>query len=589
MATAKPDSPPSIAGSDDPAMSKSPLVAARARLKGGVRAAVLFSMVINLLMLAAPIYSLQVFDRVLASQSTDTLLFLTIIIVFALAALAGLEIARTRILGEMGKWLERRLSPLLLERLIDASATRGESVGVQGLRDLKQVRDFLSGQAVKSLLDAPWTPIFVIVMFMLHPLLGVLTIVGAGILLGLAYVNDIRTQKKLNAGNFKTGQAMSMAEESCINADAVAAMGMIPNISKRWRGLNNEGLADLQTAGDAGGNIQAISKFARMTLQILSLGIGAWLVLQGQLTAGGMLAGSILLGRAMAPVDQAIGSWRSAVAARTAYGRLGEMLGAPLRETPMELPAPDGLLEISDLSYAHPEAKEAMLRNINFKLEPGSSLAIVGPTASGKTTLARLLVGSLVPLRGEIRIDGADIRQWDRSLLGQHMGYLPQDVELFPGTIKENIARLGDVDAAKVIEAAKMAGAHDLILGLENGYDTEIGQGGASLSGGQRQRVALARALYGTPKLVVLDEPNANLDNAGDHALITAMQEMTKAGITIIIIAHRPSVLKNIDYSLVLRPGMAAEFGPAKEMFKTISAPATIPTNNGAKVAGKAS
>lgn len=559
-----------------PGDAGSPLVKARAKMNSGIKAAIVFSCLINILMLAAPIYSLQVFDRVLTSQSTDTLLFLTLLIIVALAALGGLEIARGRILTELGGWFERTLSPVLLERLIRASATKGEALPVLGLRDLEQVRVFLSGPATKALMDAPWTPIFVIVMFMLHPLLGVLTIVGAAVLLTLAYLNDKRTQKGLNSGNAKTRQAMDLAESACANADAVAAMGMTPNVAERWRKYNREGLAELQDSGNAGGNIAGVSKFIRMALQICSLGLGAWLVLQGQLTAGGMLAGSILLGRAMGPVDQAIGSWRSAIGARTAYERLGDMLAAPISEAPMPLPDPEGRLQVSDLAYAHPGAKETVLRQVNISLEPGDSLAIVGPTASGKTTLARLLVGSLSPLAGEVRIDGADIKQWDRDALGSYIGYLPQDVELFGGTVKENIARLGEVDAEKVVEAATIAGAHDLILALPQGYETEIGHGGASLSGGQRQRIGLARALYGAPKLVVLDEPNANLDNAGDRALVKAMKAMAEAKITTIIIAHRPSVLKHIDYSLVLRPDAAPQFGPREQMFEAISTPAPV-------------
>ncbi len=575
---------PQTTSADAKPDAASPLIRARGKMSGGIRAAVIFSCVINLLMLAAPIYSLQVFDRVLTSQSVDTLLFLTLIIIVALAALGGLEIARGRILSELGCWLERTLSPVLLERLIGASAAKGEALPVQGLRDLEQVRGFLSGPALKALLDAPWTPIFVIVMFMLHPLLGVLTIFGGAVLLALAYLNDKRTQSRLNSGNAKTRQAMTLAEAACVNADAVAAMGMTPNVSNRWRQFNADGLADLQAAGNAGGNVASLSKFMRMSLQICSLGLGAWLVLQGQLSAGGMLAGSILLGRAMAPIDQAIGSWRSAVGARAAYTRLGEILSAPIDEPPMPLPEPEGRLEVNGLSYAHPGAKDAVLRNLDFTLEPGDSLAIVGPTATGKTTLARLLVGSLTPLAGEVRIDGANIKQWDRNALGKHIGYLPQDVELFAGTVKENIARLGEVDADLVVEAAQRAGAHDLILALDDGYETDIGQGGAALSGGQRQRIALARALYGNPKIVVLDEPNANLDNAGDQALIKAMQAMAAAKITAIIIAHRPSVLKHIDYSLVLQPDAVPAFGPREEIFKTISAPAPV-----AQVVGRAS
>lgn len=562
----------------------SPLSVARAKMSGGIKAAVVFSCVINLLMLAVPIYSLQVFDRVLTSQSTDTLLFLTLIIIAALAALGGLEIARGRILSELGNWFERTLSPVLLERLIGASATKGEALPVQGLRDLEQVRIFLSGPALKALMDAPWTPIFVIVMFLLHPLLGVLTIIGGAMLLMLAYVNDKRTQQDLNSGSTKTRNAMSLAEAACLNADAVSAMGMTPNVANRWTKQNSEGLADLQAAGNIGGNMTAISKFLRMSLQIGSLGVGAWLVLHGQLSAGGMLAGSILLGRALAPIDQAIGSWRTAIGARTAYDRLGDIFAAPSPNSPMQLPEPKGHLEISNLSYAHPGAKDVALRKINFTLDPGDSLAIVGPTASGKTTLARLLVGSLSPLEGEVRIDGADFNQWDKNDLGRHMGYLPQDVELFAGTIKENIARLGEVDVEAVIKAAKLAGAHDLILGLKKGYETEIGQGGASLSGGQRQRIALARALYGDPKVVVLDEPNANLDNVGDQALIQAMKAMSAAKITTIIIAHRPSVLKHMDYSLVMRPGTEPLFGARETMFKAINTLAPV-----AQVVGRAS
>jgi len=553
-------------------------------MSGGVKAAISFSCLINILMLAAPIYSLQVFDRVLASQSTDTLIFLTLVILIALGTLAGLEVSRGRILTELGCWLERTLSPLLLDRLILASAHKGEAMPIQGLRDLEQIRSFLSGPALKAIMDAPWTPLFVIVMFLMHPVLGVLTLIGVVVMLGLAYLNDRSTHTGLNSGNAKTRAAMSLAEAACINADSVTAMGMKPNLTGTWSKMNAEGLCDLQAAANAGGNVAAVSKFMRMALQIGGLGIGAWLVLQGDLTAGGMLAGSILLGRAMGPVDQAIGSWRSAIAAREAYARLNDMLFVPIYETPMPLPQPEGRLLINDLSYAHEGAQSALLRKVNVMLEPGESMAIVGPSASGKTTLARLLVGSLSPLAGEIRLDGAELKHWDRDALGQYIGYLPQEVELFAGTVKSNIARLAEADPDAVIEAAKNAGAHEMIQGLADGYDTQIGIGGASLSGGQRQRIALARALYGNPKMIVLDEPNANLDAAGDEALTSAMAYMAQAGITVITIAHRPSILKHLDYALILHPDAQAKFGRCDELFNNIGAPSPV-----VQVVGRAS
>ena len=540
--------------------------------RGGFYAVGLFSLFINLLMLVTPLYMLQLFDRVLSSRSTDTLMVLTIIAVLALLTMAGLMVVRGRILVWIGTWIDQRIGGSVLAAGIEGTVI-GQEPSVQGLRDVSTVRTFLTGAGIFPLMDAPWSPIFIVIVFFLHPLLGWVSLIGAGILFALALVNELATRKLLARSSASSIHSLQQAESAVHNADVIRAMGMAPNLIQRWQRQNSETIALQARASNRSGAITSASKFFRLLLQIAMLGTGAWLVLQGEVTPGVMIAGSILMARALAPVEQAIGTWRSAVAARDAYKRVKHLLaGMPANPTTMPLPAPSGNISIEGLAYVHPGASDPVLRGITFELKTGESLGLIGPSASGKTTLARLLVGNLTPRAGHARLDGLDVAEWDSVDKGQYIGYLPQDVELFSGTVRENIARMGEGDSDDIIAAAKLAGVHDLIMRLAKGYESEIGEGGAALSGGERQRIALARALYGDARLVVLDEPNASLDSEGEAALVDALKSLSKNNVTMVVIAHRPNILRYMDKVLVLRQGAMQAFGPRDEVLPAVTA-----------------
>jgi PrtD family type I secretion system ABC transporter len=556
--------------------------------RGGFLAVVLFSLCINLLMLTVPLYMLQLFDRVLGSGSIDTLLLLTTITGVALLTLAALEAVRGQVLLRMSTWLDTRLGGQLLATSIGATLRRNQAPSVQALRDLSTFRGFLTGPAIFPVLDAPWTPIFLVVVFLLHPLLGILSLAGALVLLTLAIINEMATRKPLQASGNASIQALHQAEAAARNADAIEAMGIMPGLIRRWNQRNSEALSLQTKAGIRSGSIAATAKFTRLLLQVGMFGVGAWLVIIGELTPGAMIAGSILMGRALAPIDSAIGSWRSGIAAREAYRRIAAQFDEMSSQgKAMALPAPSGSLRVEGLAYVHPGASKPALRNIAFAVEPGDVLGLIGPTAAGKTTLARLLIGNLEPRVGHVRLDGIEISQWASADRGRHIGYLPQDIELFSGTVAENISRMGEAEAEKVIAAAQLAGVHDMILRLPQGYDTEIGEGGAALSGGQRQRIALARALFGNPPFVVLDEPNANLDQSGEQALLNAVGALKERGATLVIIAHRPNLLRHTDKILVLRNGAPSMFGPRDKVLEKIMGPEstsrgpTAPANQG--------
>ena len=543
-------------------------------------AAALFSLAVNLLMLTAPLYMLQIFDSVLTSRSIDTLLMLTIIALVALATLAVLDAARGAVLVRLGAWLERQLGEQVLSASIIEAVRSGEDPSVQGLRDLGTVRAFVSGPSIVPLMDAPWIPIFLAVIFLLHPLLGWLALAGAVMLFLLGLANDYMTRSSFGRSNIANRRGLKRAEASVRNADVIEAMGMLPQLIGRWRRDNDEALDLNILAGGRGRRILATSKMLRLSLQVGLLGTGAWLVIANELTPGSMIAASILMARALAPVEQSIASWRSLIQTRGAYRRVKEQLEAtPFRSAAMPLPAPKGKLSVEGLSFKHAGAEEPQIRNISFGIEPGEALGLVGPTASGKTTLVRLIIGNLVGQAGHARLDGMDVAQWVAEDLGPYIGYLPQDIELFAGTVRENIARMSDGEGNGVIEAAKLSGVHEMVLHLPRGYETEIGEGGAALSGGQRQRIALARAVYGRPRLVVLDEPNANLDTPGEEALLDTIRRLRELGATVIVIAHRPSVLRQMDKLLVLKEGRNTAFGPRDEVLKKITSPIAQPPN----------
>jgi PrtD family type I secretion system ABC transporter len=554
-----------------------PLNAALKHCVGGFAAVVALSLALNLLMLTAPLYMLQVFDRVISGHSTSTLIYLTLIAGLAFMAFWGLDMIRRSTMVALGGWLERRVGGDALGASLAMALGRRDAT-VQGVRDLGTVRSFLTGPSVIPMLDAPWTPLFLVILFLLHPLIGVFGTAGAVVLFAFALANEFMTRTPTMRAAQVQARALDEAHAATRNADVIHAMGMSPNLVARWNTTMSAALGEQSRAGNLSGIISSTSKFIRQALQVGIMAVGAWLVLGNELSPGGMIAGSILMARALAPVEQSIEAWRTAIMARAAYRRVTRLLdiAAPPAEA-APLPAPTGALSVEGVSYAHPGEKDPMLRNIAFKLAAGESLGLIGPTAVGKTTLARLLVGNLAPKLGHVRLDGVDIARWDPRDRGKYVGYLPQDVELFSGSVRDNISRLGEADPEAVYAAAGIAGVHEDILKLPNAYDTEIGVAGLALSGGQRQKIALARAVFGGPKLIVLDEPNSNLDMIGESALIGTLQHLKSLGTTVVIIAHRPGVLRTVDKILVLNNGTVEMMGPRDEVFARVAGPVAAP------------
>jgi PrtD family type I secretion system ABC transporter len=533
-----------------------------ATIRVGFTPVIIFSFFINILMLTLPLYMLQVFDRVLGSGNIDTLFVLTALAIISLLTLAALEGVRTYVMIGLSGWMSRKLGGNILGSSVRSALGHTNDPSVRGLRDLETLRGFLTGPSVFAVLDAPWVPVFLAVIFFVHPLLGWIATVGALFLFFLALANEIVTREPLGQASSESQRSMHRAETAVRNADMISAMGVLPNLVQRWNQDNGRMIAFQSLASRRGGMLTAIAKFARFVIQLGVLGAGAYLAVQQEITPGSMIASSIIMGRALAPVEQAIGAWKGMVAARVAYAGLKELISSGQSgASTMELPPPEGKLTVSGLTFGVPARTEPILSNVSFSLEPGEALGLIGPSAAGKTTLARLLVGSWLPSTGHVRLDGADMSLWRDQDRLQYMGYLPQDVELLGGTVKENIARMGEAEDAQVIAAAKLADVHEMILSLPEGYDTQIGEAGGVLSGGQRQRIALARALFGTPKLLVLDEPNANLDRLGEQALLDTIDEIRGRGVTIVVIAHRPSMLEHVDKILVLREGKVDMYG----------------------------
>ncbi|MDJ0852224.1 MAG: type I secretion system permease/ATPase [Myxococcota bacterium] len=535
-----------------------------------------FSLVLNVLALTVPLYMMQVFDRVLSSGSTETLLFLTLITCAALAVLGCIDWLRARIMVRVGVWIDRTLGPETFARALEAKL-QGQPYRMEALSDLSQIRNFLGGTTLLSLFDAPWAPVYLLVIFLLHPWLGFLATFGAVCLFGLALLNERSTRGRLRDAGSRHMKNMQEAESAMRNAEVIDAMGMLAPVLRRWHAESDRVVRDQQLASDRAGLIVAWSKFFRLSLQMGVLGLGAYLVLQQRLTPGGMIAGSIIMSRALQPAEQAIATWRHLVGARQALGRLEALFARGwMRRQSIALPAPRGRLDVERLAYLFPGAEEPTLKGVSFSLEPGELLAIVGPSASGKTTLARSCVGVLRPSSGVVRLDGADVFSWRREDFGQYVGYLPQDVELFAGTVQENIARFADQPAEAVVAAAQLAGCHEMILRLPQGYDSEIGEGGSYLSGGQRQRIALARALFGQPRLVVLDEPNASLDADGEQILARTLGVLKKRGTTLIMVSHRLNLVQGMDRVLLLRDGNVAKLGSPAEVIKRAPGPAPV-------------
>jgi PrtD family type I secretion system ABC transporter len=534
---------------------------------------VLFSLFLNVLMLAPSLYMMQVYDRVLVTHSTDTLLLLSVIMAVALAVGGLLELVRGRIMLEVGNWMERRVGPAALASSLNLALNGRTAPTPQSLRDLSTVRTFLSGPGAFPLLDAPWAPIYLAVVFVIHPWLGWLATVGALVLFGFGVLNEVITRRPLEEASKASMRAMNNAEAALRNAEVVSAMGLAADITARWQAGVEQNLAGQTKASRRGGEIAALSRFFRLALQSGVLGLGSYLAIRNAMSPGGMIAASILMSRTLAPVEQAISTWRSVLSVRQAYARLQRSLNAAPARTPgTKLPRPRGLLTVEGVTLVPPGAQEPVLRNVSFALQPGEALGVIGASAAGKTSLARLLVGAWVPSRGHVRLDGAEISGWDAVERGPYLGYVPQDVELFDGTVRDNIARFAEAEDHEVIAAAQAAGVHDLILHLPQGYETRIGPGGAALSGGQRQRIALARALFRNPALLIMDEPNASLDTAGERALALAIMTAKQRSATQVVISHRPAILDTMDKLLILNHGTVQDFGPRSEVIARLTA-----------------
>lgn len=540
-----------------------------------IRPLLWFSGGINVLMLTGAFYMLQVYHRVLSSHSLETLAMLSLMAAGALVTMAGLEVVRGRLLATVGSWMNARLAPVLLTASVEYAASAPGQANARPLRDLDQVRNFFTSPSIFPILDAPWAPLFFAAIFFMHPWLGWLALCGGGVLFVLALLNEWLTRKPLTEAAGAQSRAYVQAEAAIRNAEVVQAMGMLKPLLEGWKLQQDEANKGQVVAANRGGIIAAIARCHRLALQMGILGLGAYLVLRNEASPGIMVAASILMGRALSPVEQAIGTWKATVGARAAYRRLTAVAGQHPEATPvLALPRPTGKFEADNIVLAR-QGGEHILKGISFHLEPGESMALIGQSAAGKTSLARILAGAWRPSGGRALLDGMDVAQWAAEDRGHHVGYLPQDIELFAGTVSENIcrfAKLSPVIFDKVVKAAQLAGVHELIKGLPKGYLTEIGEAGAVLSGGQRQRIGLARALYGDPALVILDEPNSNLDRDGEEALISALGTIKAAGTTVILIAHRPNIMETVDKILVLNRGQQDLFGPRDYVFNELAA-----------------
>lgn len=566
----------------DKKLLSNPLVQALQDCKLAFIITFVFSFGVNVLNLITPLYSLQVLDRVISSGSQDTLLMLTLIIIVIYLSHTLLQVARSFTLIKIGEWLDKKMSPQLFQHAVESSSQRQSMGASQTIREFGTIKAFLTSIGINSLFDAPWSFIYIIVIFMIHPSLGWLTIVGGAIILFFAFLNAYAVNDTLSSSNESNIRGHYLAEIATRNAETVQAMGMMKNVKSHWANVNSKALQMQSVASYRNGVISNITKFLRAILQVAVTGIGAYLVITTnppEMTVGNMIASSIIVGRALAPFDQAIEVWKQASSAMKSYVKIKGFMDASMNKIEgMPIPNPEGRLSVENLFYSVPvpagQPAKPILKGLNFVLEPGLSLAIIGPSGAGKSTLARLLIGVWKPTSGTVRIDNADVYTWNRDDFGKHAGYVPQGIELFNGTIKENIARMSHhPDPELVIEAANFAGAHELISKMPNGYETDIGLAGSSLSGGQKQRVALARAFYGNPKIVVLDEPNANLDERGEQALVQALVKAKEKKITTVLISHRPSILSFVDMIMLVQEGVIVAYGPRQEILARFSQP----------------
>ena len=544
-----------------------------------------FSFVVNLLNLLTPLYSLQVLDRVLGTQSQETLIFLTLIMTAIYISLTLMQIARSFTLIKLGEWMDAKLSPILFATTIQNSVHKSSVGASQYLRDLQTVKGFLTSAGINSIFDAPWSIIYIGVLFLIHPWMGWLSIIGAITMLFFAVLNSFAVNSKLSEATESSIKGMNQSEIASRNAEVIEAMGMMKSVVAYWHTHNKNALDHQSVASYRNGIISNASKLFRMILQMLVTGLGAYLCITRptEMSSGGMIASSIMVGRAMQPFDQAIELWKQIASSMKSYGKLQYAFQIDNeRQDSIQLPTPEGRVSFENVYFAPPNPRLKLqpgatpnytVKGVSFAVEPGEIVAVIGPSAAGKSSISKLLVGVWKPLQGAVRLDGADVFSWGREDFGKHVGYLPQDVELFGGTIKDNIARLKpDASSEQVIQAAMLSGAHEMILRMPNGYETDIGTTGSSLSGGQRQRVGLARAFFGNPKLIVLDEPNASLDEAGQQALVVALKLAKEKKITTFIVSHRPEILSSVDKILIIQDGSVAAFGSREEIMARFAA-----------------
>ena len=530
----------------------------------------LFSFFINLVLLVPPLYMIQVFDRVLVSRSTETLVMLTIGACGMLAMMFMLDSLRSILLLSAGGMVDRLLGERVISALIQSAGKVNRAESVHGLRDVSLLRNFLGGASIIALFDLPWGVFFVLFIFLVHPLLGIIALLSVGALFALTWSNEKMNRGALEKVQLDGRRAGQFIDQGLRNADVLNALGMRRGFVQRWERMNAPVLDGQEQTGQRMSGINSLSKVLRQLVQILMMAAGAWLVVADNMTSGVMLASTVILGRALAPFESLLGNWNNLVGARAAYGRLKPHLEQRLMPQEIRLPAPEGRIAVERVTLAGSTPDRPIIRGVAFELAAGESLAVIGPSASGKSSLARLLIGVWTPTTGAVRLDGAEIAKLDRDHIGPYLGYLPQDVELFPGTVAENISRLGEMNSEAVVQAAQYAQAHELILRLPQGYDTVIGGGSFALSGGQMQRIGLARALYGQPRFVVLDEPNANLDAEGEASLQQVVRRLHQDKVTLVLVTHRPSLLEHIDKVLVMRDGSQEAFGQRDEVLAKV-------------------
>lgn len=547
-------------------------------VKPAIWTAVIFSFFINILGLTAPLYMMQVYDRVLSSRSITTLVVLTILIALLYFAGALLESIRSKLLVRAGVKFDEEINQHTFSAVQRATLANPSSGHVQALRDTDTVREFFTGAGIISLCDLPWVPIYIAIATLLHPWYGILAVISICVSAALAYINDRLTKDRLNEATKANIAANTKATTTFRNAEVLQAMGMVGNLRRQWAVSRIQSLGLQALASDRAGVVMAAIKFNRMFVQSFVLGLGAYLAIRREVSPGTIIAASIIVGKCIQPVEMAIGNWKGIVTMRSAYERVQALLRSlPETGKRVKLPPPTGELSVENVLVRAPGREQLILRGVNFRLPAGQVLGVIGPSAAGKSSLARVLVGVWPPASGAVRLDGAELDHWDPEQLGQHLGYLPQDVELFAGTIAENICRFGEADDEKIVMAARMADVHDMIQRLPDGYNTQIGDAGAALSGGQRQRIGLARALYGMPALIVLDEPNASLDSAGEQALMNTILRLKEAGRTVVMITHKTNALSQCDAILVLQDGAVQAYGPRDEIMARIAGPRVVP------------